>query len=200
MFLSRLALNFRHAQARKDLANPYEMHRTLKRACSEGSHPLYRVEDNSLLVQTAEQPNWDQLLDGYLAREAEFRPLQLGPWNDLPVRFRLRANPCVTHRVGQREDGKRKVKRFPIKGIVEQLDWLSKQGERCGFKLLGAMVSQSGDLRIVKGDSGPLRVHQATFDGHLRVVAPDLFGKAVRDVVGHGKSWGLGLMSVSLGS
>ena len=82
MYLTRLTLDPRSAQARRDLADAYEMHRTLARAfvTDEHSSPvrfLWRLEAGSnawaspvVLVQSAQVGDWSalQVLPNYLQR------------------------------------------------------------------------------------------------------------------------------------
>jgi len=59
MYLSRLTLNLRNAQVRRELACPYEMHRTLLRAFPEGAVKVSRDKDNSagVLFRVDEKPH-----------------------------------------------------------------------------------------------------------------------------------------------
>lgn len=85
MYLSKLILNPRNRQVRRDLANRHELHRTILAAFPDlpGSHPdarsklcvLFRVESDPArteraqiraLVQSAIRPDWSRLPDGYL--------------------------------------------------------------------------------------------------------------------------------------
>jgi CRISPR system Cascade subunit CasE len=78
MYLSRLILNPLNAQARAELARPYEMHRTLLNAFPQGSvnkerneadsaGVLFRVDENprdniiAVLVQSRDVPDWSFL-------------------------------------------------------------------------------------------------------------------------------------------
>src|SRR5271157_4820629 len=75
MYLSRLILNPRSRQVRNELADPYEMHRTVCKAFpdanyrdNESSGILFRVDLHpktrlpTLLVQSYQKPDWMFLL------------------------------------------------------------------------------------------------------------------------------------------
>jgi CRISPR system Cascade subunit CasE len=81
MFLSKLTLDPRHPQARPDLADAYEMHRTLARAFVPDAETaptrfLWRLERRAdyqpssvVLVQSAQPADWSVLdaFPGYVA-------------------------------------------------------------------------------------------------------------------------------------
>ncbi len=200
MYLTRLRLDPRSAQARRDLADPYEMHRTLVRPFvkdTEQSPPriLWRAEPAAawsepvVLVQALEAADWSVLeaLPNYLKGVAETRDISPEAWlqDDQCYRFRLFANPTVTR------DGKRQ-------GLVAeeaQLAWLARQGERHGFAVEAALVTASGQLRSRKQD-GRISVLQACFEGRLRVRDRTVLAAALRAGIGPGKAFGCGLLSL----
>jgi CRISPR system Cascade subunit CasE len=197
MYLSRLTLNLRSKAVRRDTANPYEMHSTLARVLEPETGFLWRLEDAVLLVQTRERPDWGRLEPDYLARPSEGKPLELNALATVerPLRFRLRANPTVT----KWDETANKRKRHGIYDVEAQLEWLSRQGERGGFSVLGAMVSSSERLRCSKRDgAAPITLTTATFDGHLRVHDAGMFTQTLESGLGHSRALGLGLLSVAV--
>jgi CRISPR system Cascade subunit CasE len=200
MFLSKLILNPRSREARRDLANPYELHRTLARAFApdaETSPPrfLWRLESSNawqqpvLLVQSACPGNWASLaaLPNYLHGEVQEKALEPERWLEpgRPLRFRLQANPTVT----------REGKRWGLYGEEEQLAWLARQGDRHGFVPVQALVSASAMQQGRKGQSR-LSVLTATFDGYLQVRDATTLVAALRDGIGPAKSLGCGLLTL----
>lgn len=200
LHLSRLILNPRSREARRDLTNPYDLHRTLSRAFApdEDRAParfLWRLEATAnwqqpqLLVQSQTEGNWGPLRDlpCYLQGEVQQKRFAPEPWleHDRTCRFRLQANPTVTR------DGKRR-------GLCreeDQLAWLARQGERHGFNLAHAQVSQSAMQHGRKGASR-LSVLTATFEGYLQVVDPHALRAALCEGIGPAKSLGCGLLSL----
>lgn len=203
MYLTRLRLDPRSAQARRDLADPYEMHRTLVRAFVrdvDQTPPriLWRVEpmvawsEPVVLVQAQELANWSVLepFSNYLKHEAETRDISPESWlrDDQRYRFRLFANPTVTR------DGKRQ-------GLVSeeaQLAWLLRQGERHGFVIEAALVTGSELLRSRKQDSR-ISVLKVCFEGRLLVRDCVALASALRSGIGPGKAFGCGLLSLGRG-
>lgn len=205
MFLSKITLDARHPQARKDLSGPYEMHRTLSRvfASDDATPParfLWRQEaarslDQSavdVLVQSAEPGRWMALQQwhGYaIAVQADkavdlLRLVQEGRH----YRFRLRANPTVT----------RAGKRYGLKTDEAQHDWLARQGQRLGFQVLTCERSGNDSLCARQPRAGGVITVQAvTFDGVLVATDAAALRVALLSGVGHAKSLGLGLLSLA---
>lgn len=204
MHLTKLTLDPRSAQARRDLGDAYDMHRTLARAfvADENSVPvrfLWRLEAGSnawatpvVLVQSAAEADWSalQALPNYLQRPVESKRLRLEEWVEGGgfYRFRLQANPTVT----------RQGKRYGLVGEDEQLAWLSRQGERHGFAVEAALVTASDVLASRKGDSR-ISVQRVCFEGRLQVRELASFGRALAQGVGPAKAFGCGLLSVARG-
>ena len=181
MYFSRLILNPHSRWVQRELANPYELHRTLLRAFPENSFHrerddhecagvLYRLDmlsphnDFVLLVQSQMVPDWSFLLDhgpaDYLLRTDPFgeenpavkaRTLAFRPGQML--NFRLRANP--TKRLGktaQTNSGKR----VGLYTADQQTTWLQRKADQHGFLLRRVQISQ--DERIKREQTIPVRV------------------------------------------
>ncbi len=156
LHVSRLTLNPEHPQARKDLAAPYELHRTLAnvfpgpRATEQQKHEddyelghgmLYRAEEPAprgapVLVQSVTKPDWSRLEPGYLLRLDGMKAFEPSFREGQRLRFRLVANPVRRVRV----EGKKNPRRMPLvhprakDGIAAgYLDWLERQAGRSGF-------------------------------------------------------------------
>lgn len=203
MYLTQLRLEPRSAQARRDLADPYDMHRTLVRAFvqDETQAPprfLWRLEPGQvwaqpvLLVQSAHAADWSVLtrLPGYLQNDElpQTKAFEAATLlrAEARYRFRLVANPTVT-RVG---------KRHGLFGEDAQLAWLHRQGERTGFTVETALVSGSDQLQ---GRKGATRVSllRVCFDGVLRARDIDPLKQALSAGIGPGKAFGCGLLSLA---
>lgn len=208
MYLSRLLLDPRHKQARTDLANPYQMHATLCHAFAEPEQTpprfLWRAEEGktpTVLVQSIETPNWEKLTQrfpGYFSQRPESKPIPLEHLQSGQVlRFRLRANPTVTRKDPQNPQ---KSKRHGLKEVEEQLEWLSRQGRKGGFAVLGAMVAQSERVKMFKHTGGsPIVLQSVLYDSHLRITDLEAFKNTLTGGLGHAKALGFGLLSIARG-
>jgi CRISPR system Cascade subunit CasE len=221
MFLHKIHLDPRCREARRDLSDPYQLHSTLCRAfsspdrkCPEGEF-LWRLEPEvdptgfpRILVQSRTIPDWTGIgVNGWLA-EAD-PPIDLKDRIRLDslkagqrFRFRLRANPCVT----------RNGKRLGLLQLEEQEGYIERKGQRHGFSLPHLTpfdLSESSQMRVdvqvcheqmLRGNQhsgNPIRIFSVLYDGILTVTVPELFRDGLQNGIGHGKSMGLGLLSVA---
>ncbi|GLV48852.1 CRISPR-associated endoribonuclease Cse3 [Thermus sp. LT1-2-5] len=209
MWISKLVLDPRSRAARRDLANPYEMHRTLSRAVSQAleagrerllwrQEPTRTHERPVVLVQTLTEPDWGVLEEGY----AEIYPPK--PFNPVfhpgqLLRFRLRANPS------KRLAGS--GKRVALKTYWEKVAWLQKRLAEGGFRLvegeegLAVRILQDTFLEVPRGkregEGGRMQVQAVLFEGRLEVVDPERARATLARGIGPGKALGLGLLSVA---
>ena len=214
MFLSRLRLNPRLKEVRRDLANPYEMHRTLSRAVSEA---LTRNEERMLwrrptelpivLVQTLTEPDWSALPLGY-AEEAEYKPFCPVLKEGQVLRFRLLANPVKR----ARDTGKRVALKTP----EEKLRWLGHKLAQGGMELV---ETSEGPLALIQRDTflevfrsakarevsdvlpegnttKKIRLQATLFEGVLRIKDPEQAVETLKRGIGPAKGLGLGLLSL----
>ncbi|MFA6930242.1 MAG: type I-E CRISPR-associated protein Cas6/Cse3/CasE [Lentisphaeria bacterium] len=222
MLLYRLLLNPRCKEARRDLSNPYELHSTLCRAfsepsvkCPEGTF-LWRLEPEAsqeeypkILVQSEKEPVWERIgiqnwmvqlpdLGLDLIERLKLSELTVGQ----KFRFRLRANPSRI----------REKKRQGLLRNEDQEQWLVRQGAAHGFKVPmltsfemndledsqrpDIRISQERLLRGVRHDGRSICVFSVLYDGILTVTDPIAFQKTLASGIGHGKTMGLGLLSV----
>ena len=221
MFLHRIHLDPRCREARRDLTDPYQLHSTLCRVfstpdkkCPEGEF-LWRLEPETdpagcprILVQSKSMPDWAGVgVQGWLANadsgidlkdRLKLDSLKAGQ----RFRFRLRANPCVTH----------EGKRLGLLRTDEQEAWLERKGKQHGFSLpqlasfdfsempqerIDVRISQEQMLRGKQHTGNGIRIYSALYDGILMVTEPDNFRTALQTGIGHGKAMGLGLISVA---
>jgi CRISPR system Cascade subunit CasE len=198
MHLTRLQLDLRNAQVRRDLADPYDMHRTLVRAFvqDETQTPprfLWRVEPENILhtpvvlVQSVQAAQWSVLeaVRSYLKQSVQTKQIQLDALiqTQSRYRFRLFANPTVT----------REGKRYGLVSEDAQLNWLKRQGERLGFEVEAALVTGS---EVLKSHGKSIHVQRACFEGILVATDSQVLATAVRDGVGPAKAFGCGLLSL----
>jgi CRISPR system Cascade subunit CasE len=202
MYLTKLLLDPQSAEARRDLANPYDMHRTLCRVYAEHEQAtphrfLWRLEPprtldelTTVLVQSAHRGSWDvlQALPGYLAMLHADKKVDLPHWlvEGRHYHFRLLANPTVT----------RAGKRYGLCTEEEQLAWLERQADKNGFELRSALRTLN-ERRVARKGSQRLTVQAARFDGVLCVRDVAKTQAALTAGIGHAKALGLGLLSIA---
>ena len=224
--LSRLILNPRSRQVRSELADPYELHRTIWRAFPQGAFNvnrqdhaaagvLFRVEVHprtgvpTLLVQSRQMPDWSFLLGpgkSYLLPADEL-PLEVdnpavkavvvGFHAGQVLAFRLRANPTVK----KDREGEKQGRRVGLFREEDQLKWLARKIELAGGALLSARTSNEentkGMLFVEKEDKKRMRFLSVQFDGVLQVKDPAALEQALQAGIGSGKGLGFGLLSLA---
>jgi CRISPR system Cascade subunit CasE len=212
MYLSRLILNPRNRRVQREVADPYQMHKSLMRAfpddLKEGDERiLYRLEPGrngalTLLVQSWTLPDWSWLAEpevrGYLLPVGEPNPaikeFDLSLSKGQTLAFRLRANPTARRTF---EDKKRRV---GIYDEQEQIEWLKRKGELGGFRLVSARTGGQEDMggKIKRdGDTHKLKLAAVQFDGLLQVTDAERLRQTVRQGIGSGKGFGFGLLSLA---
>jgi len=164
VYLSRLTLNPRSRDVRRDLGNCHELHRTILKAlpqvedneakARERFGVLHRLENDqrqqklTLLVQSYLKPAWSRLPSDYLLLTDEENPAckpvhetysRLGAGQCLT--FRVRANP--TRRVSGKnaQEAQWHGKRVEIRDEVQQIAWLQRKGQEAGFKLASVCIN-----------------------------------------------------------
>jgi CRISPR system Cascade subunit CasE len=174
MYLSRLTLNPRSRQARHDLGDCQQLHRTVMSLFQNVTNGaaraelgvLYRVETHprsgvsALLIQSRVAPSWPALPPGYAldtgaappnphakAVGAAYASLCVGH----ELVFRLRANPTRKIDTKSGPDGaRRNGKRVELCREDEQIAWLARKGIDGGFQLRSVRVKPSiPDVRAI---------------------------------------------------
>lgn len=220
MYLSRLILNPLSRRVQRELAEPYQMHKTLLRCFPdaldrEADRVLFRVDADPrrgtlvVLMQSTLAPDWDWLSNNgardYLLPPHQLPPditqnpatksfdVQLAPGQALA--FRLRANPTVKRRFPNGDH-----KRVGLYREEEQRGWLDRKAAAGGFRILSASIRDDPDVGgpIHRGDeSHKLKLLAVRFDGLLQVTDPERFQETLRQGIGSGKGLGFGLLSLA---
>jgi CRISPR system Cascade subunit CasE len=167
MYLSRLILNLRSQNVRRDLSDCQQLHRTIMSGFPQKNNDdngarsefglLYRVETNPnegkiiLLVQSSEHPDWNLLPIDYLNKtyngdNPACKSVQdiysvLTPGTRLI--FRLRANPTrkIDTRSGPNGE-RRNGRRVELRTDDAKIEWLKRKADLSGFKILSVRISQ----------------------------------------------------------
>jgi CRISPR system Cascade subunit CasE len=208
MYLSQLLLDPTSRQVRSELANRYELHRTL---CAQFENNeikdvglLYRIEQPDLyeikpitvLVQTQITPIWDKLYEkGVLIEKAGFKTFNPEFEKGNAFFFRLLANPTI-----RRREGAYSGKRVELRLMEEQIAWLQRKGQTGGFDVCGADVRDLGKITSLKHKDGKKQTitHQGViFEGVLEVTDGQMLLNSLQKGIGSAKAFGFGLLSLS---
>lgn len=186
---------------------------------------LYRLEPRprestpTVLVQSGVAPDWTRLPDGYLLETGGLPENPASRAIDhaldavrdgMLLTFRLLANPTKTvSRQAADEPASAVGKRVELRDEPSQLAWLARQGERGGFALVDVRtrpglpdvrvgaLGKLGGRRGTAAGTQTLTLAAVLFEGQLRVTDVGAFRETVARGIGHGKAYGLGLLSLA---
>ncbi|HEY3420314.1 MAG TPA: type I-E CRISPR-associated protein Cas6/Cse3/CasE [Methanomassiliicoccales archaeon] len=184
---------------RRDLADPYELHRTIMRAfpSAEAGGPgrvLFRLEGELerpiIIVQSTVEAKWGSLplAGGYLSSPPLQKSFDPEVVAGQVLRFRLRANPTV----------KREMKRIFLFDYEDQVYWLDRKATTGGFSVI-QLTSIRSKLEPMSPGEGKAKttIGAALFDGILRIEEPLNFKSTLESGIGSGKGFGFGLLSIA---
>jgi CRISPR system Cascade subunit CasE len=214
--LSRLLPSLRSRQARRDLAESYELHRSLLRAfpgpgAGGPGRVLYRVDADresgaaTILVQSEKEPDWSALTPDYLTQPAEWK--RFDPVFAVGQRlvFRLRANPTRKSRTTSKADrleGKHRCngRRIALLREEDQVEWLHRKAHECGFRVRSVQAVPEGQALGHKSHQEQrqtLTHHAVRYDGLLEITDSARFLQTLLAGVGSAKGFGFGLLSLA---
>lgn len=180
IYLTKMILNPKCPQARRDLGNPQELHRTISRGFPESENQahlpkhlretprnrfdvLHRLDIDRnrgkaiLFVQSTVDPDWSFLPHDYTdeIRQKSVHEQYGQIENGMSLIFRLQANP--TKRVGNSDqiaDARFKDtkmrRRVELRTDEEKIGWLKRKGEEAGFKLTDVKVAPVPNVASVE--------------------------------------------------
>ena len=195
MYLSRLAINPRSREVRRDLGDIHQMHRTIMSGFPNTKKSgearaelgvLFRLEDSermgltAILVQSRVLPDWTHLPPGYLAdpdmevgnpaTKLITKALEALSEGQI-LRFRLRANPTKKIDTKSGPDGRRRHgRRVELRDETQQIEWLARKAEQSGFRMVPAHPgSDVPAVRVGAGEKfrGTRRAGNLTIGGVL---------------------------------
>jgi CRISPR system Cascade subunit CasE len=208
MYLSLLILNPRSRQVQRELADRYQLHRTLLKAfpptLPDGERVLFRLElahnhPPQVMIQSQTMPDWHWLSEaGYLTQAAAVKEFNLVFQPGQRLAFRLLANPTIKKTLQQ--EGKAHKARLGLYKEADQFAWLARKLQASGADLVEARASTA---QIERGTTYREKQRQemqfvaVQFDGLLQVNDPDALVDAVKNGLGSGKGFGFGLLSLA---
>ena len=106
--------------------------------------------------------------------------------------FDLLASPCK--KVAR--EGKSNSQRRVLRTVEERCGWLVRKGEQNGFQLISLQELEGSQRfgRHTEERGGRMYLDSYHYQGALRVTDAEQFREAVRNGVGPGKSYGLGML------
>ncbi|MBN2763277.1 MAG: type I-E CRISPR-associated protein Cas6/Cse3/CasE, partial [Bacteroidales bacterium] len=205
MYLSKLELNLRSKDVRRDLADCYQMHRTLYKLVPDKmdnatDRVIYRIEDYNISPQYREKktisvlivselaPDLNKLPDNYVVscQQLDYKSKIQHLNNGDKLKFLLRANP--TKKVDK--------KRISIIKYDDRVKWLIHKAENHGFKVIDVNVSGEGAKSSPSKQSHQLTFNSVVYNGILEIVEIVQFKQTLFNGIGSAKAFGFGLITI----
>lgn len=204
LWLTRIRLNLRRADVRRDLADAVRMHRRVMSLVPDdlGATPraeakaLYRIDRGSewidVLAQTGYPPQTDRLPSGYGdVQTRDLMPLLDRLDKDDMIAYRLTGN--TAKRIGRTGVGAGKIRALDVNEVD---DWWRRHATRAGLEVDQFRSHQEPTARG-RTDGGSRLLHAVTrFDGVATITDPDTLRAAISFGIGRAKAYGCGLLSV----
>lgn len=205
MYLSRVPLDLSKRKTQIALASPNKFHGAVEEAFSGNrERNLWRIDTlkgkTYLMILSVSKPDLSSVAEQFGGRGACGETREYDGFLDRIKEgsvwhFRLTANPVHSIKT---ESGRGKV----VAHITEkyQLEWLERQAEKKGFRLLPdtVCVRESNWKIFSKHNSRQkVRLLEVTFEGILQVEDVDAFKNSLLYGIGRGKAYGMGLLTIA---
>lgn len=209
MYLSRVRIDLSNKAGMMIACDAYAAHQFIFAAfCDQvAARPLFRMESGitgvSIIVQSRTEPDWDRALrmrDTQAIAETKkyTRPsLEAGR----KARFFILANVVKTldDQNGRTDaDGKPKKVRVPLVHEDQKRAWFADQAQKAGFSVLSSVIEKKESIDTIRpGNTSRIILAATAFSGILRIDDGDSLWRSVMEGIGHGKGFGLGLLSIA---
>ena len=208
MFLSKLILNPKSRQVQSEIANAYQLHRTIMRAFPErlesDERILFRLEVGNcnpnpfVLVQSVYEPDWSFLKENTnyisfpISEGIAVKEFQIGLKKGFLLQFRLLANPTY-----KKKEGNKSGKRQGILKEEQQFEWLKRKLNAAGCELLECSIYDLGiRSSCLKPNTAPIKHLTVLYEGRIRVDEPVSLKRGIISGIGSAKGFGFGMLSI----
>jgi CRISPR system Cascade subunit CasE len=220
MYLTKISLNPRNPNARRDWKHAYEFHRTLRTSLNgeltDGDRqPKQRLlffldnDKGEALVQTETNlPFSAKLPEGYALR-VQSKAFEPTFYKGQLLRFRLLANPTQCLKANGKRTPlwtKRKPEWTTEQRLKAEMDdraswktWIERKAEHGGFRVLDVQM-QHDTLKAQQSEAKNRNetTHLSVlFEGVLEIVTPDTFIETLKQGIGASKGFGFGMMQLA---
>ncbi len=210
MYLSRVLLNEKRRETMRALASPQVLHGAVEGSLSgTKERKLWRVDRLNdkcfLLVLSSSIPDLSQMVErygyeGYPGVTKDYDLLLNKVDCNQKWQFRLCANPVHSSSI-DKENSTKRGKIFAHVTENQQMEWLIKRSQSCGFSL------QNEDFKVVQsqwkkffkggGRKQEVSIKVATFEGSLIITDREAFLSTLTVGIGRAKAYGCGLMTIT---
>lgn len=198
MYLTKLTLNPRNANAKKCMRDCQEMHRNVMKLfhCTRNhGNILYRFNQDqfSIYILSGIVPDISHIADGMkLAGTRNIDTMETMLQGTSKFAFDLVACPCKKVPVENQKNSQRKF----LQTACERKEWLERKAKQNGFSILNVseelLLSMHG--KHEENNGGSFAFKSVRFFGVLQVTNPAKFYHAYCNGIGSGKSYGQGML------
>lgn len=203
MYLTKLMIPLTNRAAAMTLGDCQKMHRLVSGFFGEErqqAHVLYRTNAAGGSIQVylysdhpvLALPDWVQLA-GQRDLSDWLKAMKAGEC----LGFDLLTSPCK--KVSQGENGRNSQRRI-LREPQQRLDWLQRKAEQNGFQILNVQeLEQSHSYgKHSRDKGGSMYLDAYHYQGTLKITDPEQFILALREGIGPGKAYGLGMLMVRI--
>ena len=203
MYLSRIAIDLLNRNTLRALDNLEIMHGIVESCFGEVTERvLWRLDElkgeTYLLLLSTSKPDFARLAaqigkPGNSGEIRDYEPLLKRTVADTTWRFRLKANPVMS--VPGKLNHRGKIKAITI--AAHQRSWLERQGKNHGFTVVPDQFDVvRSEWHIFRNKGRTISLLGVTFEGVLTITDTELFQKAMKEGIGRGKAYGMGMLTV----
>ena len=200
MYLTKIDLSIGNRGIQRALGDCQELHRMVMGLFETGRKDagvLYRLRERgserAIYLYSARPVQKARLLPGMRFSGEQDLSHWLQNMREGQIwQFDLLASPCK--KVAR--EGKSNSQRRVLRTIEERCGWLARKGEQNGFQLISLQELEGNQRsgRHTEERGGRMYLDSYHYQGALRVTDAEQFREAVRNGVGPGKSYGLGML------
>lgn len=207
MLMTCVEVDRLHPSARQALVDCCDMHRNIMRLFASSENKLSRT-DEQLLYRVVTQNNAIHLyitsksapdLNGVSWLKTEhFRQRDLQRLLEGFSKGQMFSFDLLTHPSKKQKQVDGNSKRVFLRTAEERADWLARQGEKGGFRMVSLYEEEPYDMHG-KRSTGAMKLRVVRFKGQLQVVDAEKFAAAYQSGIGPEKAYGLGMLLLSGG-
>ena len=200
MYLTKIDLSIGNRGIQRALGDCQELHRMVMGLFETGRKDagvLYRLRERgserAIYLYSAQLVQKARLLPGMrFSGERDLSHWLQNMREGQIWQFDLLASPCK--KVAR--EGKSNSQRRVLRTVEERCGWLVRKGEQNGFQLISLQELEGSQRsgRHTEERGGRMYLDSYHYQGALRVTDAEQFREAVRNGVGPGKSYGLGML------
>lgn len=200
MFLNKIELDLNKTKTILALKNPNLIHGALA-SNFPGEKFLWRIDTlgsvRNLLILSERELSLEPIQNQFGKEEIPAGRVDYSPVLERAVdgscwKFRIKANP-VRRAVNEKT---LKSSYFHYMNDADRLEWLKSRAEKNGFDVVKADIRSCETLRFYR-QNRMITLSCVTFEGILKVIDEEKFRTILEKGLGHGKAYGLGLMSLA---